>query len=124
MKPFQPSLALSATETEALRDYRSRIGRLPPADAALGVVGRGYFTVLERVGLKPAGQAQNLTPEQLVEQAASADVAGLQALLASLHGLLQGPASGWRKAVLAGAPQAVISRRLALAGREAPKEPA
>ena len=124
MKPFHPSLALSATETEALRDYRSRIGRLPPADAALGVVGRGYFTVLERAGLRPSGEAQNLTPEQLVAEAASADVTRLQSLLASLHALLQGPAAGWRKAVLAGAPQAVISRRLALAGREPPKESA
>ena len=122
MKPFHPSLVLSAVETEALRDYRSRIGRLPPSDAAMAVVGRGYFTVLGRVGLRPADEALNLAPEQIAEDAASADVAGLYALLASLQALLQGPAAGWRKAVLAGAPQAVISRRLALAGREAPKE--
>ena len=122
MKPFHPSLVLSAVETEALRDYRSRIGRLPPSDAAMAVVGRGYFTVVERVGLKPAGEVRNLAPEQIVADAASADVARLQTLLASLQALLQGPAAGWRKAVLAGAPQAVISRRLALAGREAPKE--
>jgi hypothetical protein len=124
MKPLHPSLALSAVETEALRDYRSRVGRAPPADAALGVVGRGYFTVLARVGLTPAGEARKLTPEQIVAEAASADVAGLQNLLASLQALLQGPAAGWRKAVAAGAPQAVIGRRLALAGREAPKDAA
>ncbi|HZG09903.1 MAG TPA: hypothetical protein VEZ70_13075 [Allosphingosinicella sp.] len=122
MKPFHPSLVLSALETEALRDYRSRVGRLPPSDAAMAVVARGYFTVIDRVGLAPAGEGRNLTPEQIVAEAASADVAGLNSLLASLQALLQGPPAGWRKAVQAGAPQAVISRRLALAGREAPKD--
>lgn len=122
MKPFHPSLVLSAVETESLREYRSRVGRLPPGDAAMAVVARGYFTVLERVGLKPTGEARNLAPEQMVAEAASADVAGLQGVLASLQALLQGRAADWRKAVIAGAPQAVISRRLALAGREAPKE--
>ena len=122
MKPFHPSLVLSAVETEALRDYRSRLCRLPPSDPAMGVVARGYFTVIARVGLKPSGEARKLTPEQIVAEAGSADVAGLNSLLASLDDILKGPAAGWRKAVQAGAPQAVISRRLALAGREAPKE--
>ena len=122
MKPFHPSLVLSAVETEALRDYRSRVGRLPPSDPAMAVVARGYFTVLARVRLAPAGEARKLTPEQVIAEAASADVAGLNSLLASLQALLQGPPAGWRKAVQAGAPQAVISRRLALAGREAPKD--
>ena len=122
MKPFHPSLVLSAVETESLREYRSRIGRLPPSDRAMAVVARGYFTVLERVGLKPAGEPRKLSPEQIVEAANSADVNGLGAVLASLQALLQGPAADWRRAVQAGAPQAVISRRLALAGREAPKD--
>ena len=122
MKPFHPSLVLSAVETEQLPDYRSRVGRLPPGDAAMAVVAKGYFTVIARVGLTPGGEARKVAPEQIVEEAASADVAGLNSLLASLQALLQGPPAGWRKAVQAGAPQAVISRRLALAGREAPKD--
>jgi hypothetical protein len=124
MKPFSPDLALSAVETESLRAMRSRIGRPPPGDAALGVLGRAVFEVLARVNLTPAGEAEALPPEAIVARAAGADVAALRALLASLQVVLEGPAAGWRKAVQAGAPQAVISRRLALAGREAPKDAA
>ena len=128
MKPVHPSLALSAVETESLRAMRTRIGRQPPGDAALGVLGRAFFEVCARVGLTPAGEGaaapEALPPEAIIARAAGADAAELGALLASLRLVLQGPAAGWRRAVSAGAPQAVISRRLALAGREAAKETA
>jgi hypothetical protein len=117
MKP-DPKLALSALETESLRAMRSRIGRLPPGDAALGVVGRACLEVLARAGLTPAGEGPSLTPAAIAAEAASADMAGLSRLLASLRTILQGPPAGWRAAVQAGAPQAILTRRLVLGGRE------
>ena len=119
MRRHDPKLALSATETESLRAMRAKISRPPPSDAALGVVGRAYFEVCARAGLTPAGAAGGMSAPAIVEAAGSADPARLQALLAELRALLQGPAAGWRAAIAAGAPQAVISRRLALAGRGA-----
>jgi hypothetical protein len=123
MKP-DPKLALSALETEQLRAMRARVGKLPPTDAALGVLGRSVFEVLARVGLTPADQAEALTVERIVAEAPSADVQELRRLLASLQRVLQGPAAGWRAAVSAGAPQAILTRRLVLGGREAPRDAA
>jgi hypothetical protein len=123
MKP-DPKLALSAMETESLRAMRARIGKLPPTDAALGVLGRAVFEVLARVGLTPADQAEALPPERIAAEAPDADVQALRRLLTSLQLLLQGPAAGWRAAVTAGAPQAILTRRLVLGGREAPRDAA
>ena len=120
MRP-DPKLALSAVETESLRAMRSRISRLPPGDAALGVLGRAFFEVLARVGLTPSVEAPVLTPASIAAEAADADVAGLRRLLAGLRVILKGPPAGWRAAVTAGAPQAVLSRRLVLGGRETPR---
>ena len=117
MKP-DPKLALSAVETEQLRAMRSRIGRLPPGDAALGVVGRAYFEVLARVGLTPLDGGPAMAPAEIAAAAADTDVEGLRRLLGSLRGVLQGPPAGWRAAIAAGAPQAVLTRRLVLGGRE------
>ena len=114
---LDPKLALSAVETEQLRAMRSRIGRLPPGDAALGVVGRAYFEVLARVGLTPVDAAA-MAPAEIATAAAEADIEGLGRLLGSLRAVLQGPPAGWRAAVAAGAPQAVLTRRLVLGGRE------
>ena len=122
MKPLSPELALSAVETESLRAMRTRVGKLPPGDAAMGTLGRAYFEVLSRVKLVAVGDGEALTPEQIIQRAAAADTAELAVLLASLQRLLKGPAAGWRKAVGAGAPQAIVSRRLALAGREPAKD--
>ncbi|HEX8570439.1 MAG TPA: hypothetical protein VF699_11025 [Caulobacteraceae bacterium] len=119
MRPHDPKLALSATETESLRAMRSKISRPPPGDAALGVVGRAYFEVCARAGLPAAGDAGAVSAPALVEAAASADMARLTALLGSLRAVLQRSPAEWRAAIAAGAPQAVMSRRLALAGREA-----
>ena len=119
MRRHDPKLALSATETESLRAMRSKISRPPPGDAALGVVARAYFEVCARAGLPAAGDAGTPSPKALVDAAASADMAGLAALLGSLRAVLQRSSGDWRAAIAAGAPQAVISRRLALAGREA-----
>ena len=123
MKP-DPKLALSALETESLRAFRARIGKLPPTDAALGVLGRGFFEVLARVSLTPAEHGEALAVERIAAEAPAADVQGLRRLLASLQLVLQGPPAGWRAAVTAGAPQAVLTRRLVLGGREAPRDAA
>jgi hypothetical protein len=119
MRRHDPKLALSATETDSLRAMRSKISRPPSGDAALGVVGRAYFEVCARAGVTAAANGGGMTAPAITEAAASADMARLQALLGDLRALLQGPAADWRAAIAAGAPQAVISRRLALAGREA-----
>jgi hypothetical protein len=118
MRRHDPKLALSATETESLRAVRSKISRPPPGDPALNVVARAYFELCARAGMA-AARGGGMSPQQIVEAAASADMAALQVLQGDLRALLQGPPAGWRAAIAAGAPQAVISRRLALAGREA-----
>ena len=123
MKP-DPKLALSALETESLRAMRARIGKLPPTDAALGVLGRAFFEVLARVGLTPAADAEILSAERIAAEAPFADVERLRGVLAGLQQVLQGPPAGWRAAVAAGAPQAILTRRLVLGGREAPRDAA
>ena len=119
-----PKLALSAVETESLRAIRSRISRLPPGDAALGVLGRAFFEVLARIGLTPSGEAAAQSPAAIASQAVDADIDDLRRLLAGLRVILQGPPAAWRAALTAGAPQAVLTRRLVLAGRETPRDAA
>ena len=119
MRAHDPKLALSATETETLRALRTKLGRPATSEAARAVVARTFFEICSRVGI-PAGEAAGeLSAAAIIAAAASADIAGLSRLLGALKAVSLRSVAGWSAAVDAGAPQAVISRRLALAGREA-----
>jgi hypothetical protein len=110
---------LSQVETEALRSLRTRLNKAPTSDAASATLGRVFFQVLARSELEPQGEAAAVFPalRDLLDGVGRADMGGLRRCLATLHPRLGAPAE-WRKLQGAGVPQAVISRRLQLAGRE------
>ena len=115
-----PKLALSQVEADALRTFRTRMNKPPVSDAASATLGRAFFQVIARSELEPEGEAAAgpaQAPAALFAAVSPADMAGLRRLLATLQTRLASPAE-WRKLQAAGVPQAVISRRLQLAGRE------
>ena len=128
-----PRLALSDVEVEALRALRTRLNKPAVSDAASATLGRAFFQVLARADLALSAESAGLavvettlgrTPSAVVEAVrAAAGLANLNLLLAVLHRRLAVPAE-WRALQVAGAPQAVISRRLQLAGREPSPETA
>ena len=132
LKP-DPRLALSQVETEALRSLRTRLNRPATSDAASATLGRAFFQVLARSDLEPAGDPAGLAvveatlgraPTAILDAAHGAGMANLRLLLAVLRRRLDASAPDWRALQSAGVPQAVISRRLQLAGREPdPKAP-
>ncbi len=89
-----PAAALDARDAELLRDLRSRLNRLPPSAAAREVLASAFFKACARVGLE-----------------ADASVLALTALR-------RDEPDTFRKALADGALQAVLTRRLVLAGRE------
>ena len=115
---------LSDIETERLRDIRSRLNRRAVSDAALSTLGNACFQLCEQVGLGGGAPypVQNLSLPGLVKTAAGADMAMLARLVATLKDYKAKQPKAWPAAVAAGAPQALLSRRLALAGREQPVE--
>ena len=124
---LDPKLALSATETEYLRQLRARLGKPAASDAAKAVLGKVWLETIARVGLTlskpPAGEAPQAVAV-LATAADAADMGELRLIVGRLAALRAKGGPGWAKALEARAPQAVISRRLALAGREPAKTPA
>ncbi len=127
MSPRAAALALSQVETEALRSLRTRLHKPPVSDAASATLGRAFLQVIARAGLEPRADPATLAalegqlgkaPAALLATIGPADMAGLCRLLAVLQARLAASASDWRALQAAGVPQAVISRRLQLAGRE------
>ena len=120
-------LALSQVEVEALRSLRTRLNKPAVSDAASATLGRAFFQVIARSDLAPTGNAAAVValdarlgsvPVAAVRAVYGLDMAGLSLLLAVLHRRLATSPADWRALQAAGAPQAVISRRLQLAGRE------
>jgi hypothetical protein len=127
MLPHDKSLALSAVEAEQLRDLRSRLNRLPPNPAlaarSIGPLSRGFFELCMRIGfVGAAGLSIADSAKALASQAEQAGPCELRALVGSLEQLHRTGAPRWSEIVTGGVLQAVISRRLALAGREPAKE--
>jgi hypothetical protein len=130
MLPHDKALALSATEVEQLRDLRSRLNRA--TDKSIGPLMAGFFKVAERVGLAPAvvnsagldvlRAADGGARDWLARTADAADMRLLKQLTAELERLRTADPSAYSAAVKADTPQAIISRRLVLAGREPAKE--
>ena len=130
MLPHDKALALSAVEVEQLRDLRSRFNGA--TDKSVGPLMAGFVKLAERVGLTPAivdvaglnvlratgGDAA----DWIARLADLADIRLLRQLTAELFRIQRADPSAFAAAIRTGAPQAVISRRLALAGREPAKE--
>lgn len=113
------SLKLTDVEAESLRQMRTRLNKPPASDAASATLGRAFFTIADRVGVRPDAELQKAaeSAEQLKVAIGEADLAGLTRVMNVLKVRLGNP-PGWRALQAAGVPQAVISRRLQLAGRE------
>jgi hypothetical protein len=102
--------ALSAVETEQLRDIRSRLNRVPKGalgDKSVGPLSRGFFDVCARV-----------------ISATDPGLADLRREVAELQALKASDPVAFRKAFDAGLPQAIATRRLVLGGRERSSEEA
>ena len=104
-----------------VRDMRSRLNRRAVSDAAALSLGTAFFTVCTRAEIAPLLNApvDSPDPHQIARAAESATMGGLRKLGWALLSAKQAEPKSWLKAVVAGAPQAILSRRLALAGREA-----
>lgn len=113
-------LALGPIETEMLRDIRSRLNRRAVSDAALFALGTAFISACARadVPATTAVPAKALSGALVSKIAATADIATLSRLVATLAEHRTLDPKCWPGLVAAGAPQAIISRRLALAGRE------
>lgn len=129
MLPHDKALALSAVETEQLRDLRSRLNRLAgfaPAVAAksIGPLTKGFFDLCARAGLDGGVAAGDEGAKSLAARADQASASELKAIVATLGQMHRGAPATWGEITAAGVLQAVISRRLALAGREPAKDSA
>ena len=121
------TLALSAVETESLRALRARLVKPAASDAGKAVLGKVWLETVARVGLTPVDPPAGDTPPAiaaLIAAADAADMSELRLIVGRLAAIRAKGGPGWAKALEARAPQAVISRRLALAGREPAKTPA
>ena len=112
-------LKLSNVEVESLRQMRTRLNRPAVSDAASATLGRAFFQIVARVGVAPNATLEKSADSaaQLLDGARLATLAGLGEVMSVLQVRLANP-PGWRALQLQGVPQAVISRRLQLAGRE------
>ena len=122
-----PALALSNVETEALRQLRTRLNKPATSDAARLVLGKVFLETIARNGvaaIDPPAEAHPPAVASLIDAAHAADMGGLRLLTGRLAAIRDKGGPGWNKALELKAPQAVISRRLALAGREPAKTPA
>lgn len=105
--------ALSAIETEQLRDIRARLNRVPKGvlgDKSVGPLSKGFFDVCARAGLPGAGEAD-------LGQIAEADLAVLNGVVGRLRKVRE-DAKAWRAVFDGGVLQAVVTRRLVLGGKE------
>jgi hypothetical protein len=106
---------------EQVRDLRARLNRVPKGalgDKSVGPLSRGFFDVCARVDLQAAPVTPELTtPAALADAAKAADIAGLQSLVGGLQNLRAANPDAWRTWWDAGALQAILTRRLVLAGR-------
>jgi hypothetical protein len=117
MLPHDKALALGAVETELLRDLRSRLNR-PVSDKAAAVLLNAFLQTAGRVGLEPGNQVWATgNTEAFLKAAAMASAVQLKGAVAGLA-KLKGQEKPIVQALKDGLPQAVISRRLALTGRE------
>ena len=118
---------LTAVEVEALRQMRTRLAKASASDAAAATLGRAFLQVAARNGFGPEAHPAGLAVVQatlgpdLKGMPAALDGAGLPTLglyAAVLQARGAAAPAEWRRLLAAGLPQALIGRRLQLAGRE------
>ena len=118
--PRQNGAPLSNIGAEQVRDLRARLNRVPKGalgDKTVGPLSKGFFDVCARVDLQPAAPVDVATPAALNAAAKSADLATLQSLVGALQKQRTGNPAGWRAWWDEGVLQAILTRRLVLAGR-------
>jgi hypothetical protein len=111
---------LSNVGAEQVRDLRARLNRVPKGtlgDKSVGPLSKGFFDVCARVDLPTAAAAEVASPAALNAAAKMADLAALQSLVGALQKQRAGNPAGWRAWWDAGVLQAILTRRLVLAGR-------
>ena len=116
---------LSDIGAEQVRDLRARLNRVPKGslgDKSVGPLSKGFFDVCARVDLEPRAAPDLTTPAAFLEAAKAADLAGLQSLVGGLQKLRTASPAAWRAWWDAGVLQAILTRRLVLAGRAPPPE--
>ena len=119
----QPTL--SAVETEQVRDIRARLGRVPKGpmgDKSVGPLSKGFFDVCARVGIgagpeRPEGLDMP-HPSLMAETIREAGIDQLQNAVTDLHTIRKLSPTAWRVWFDHGVPQAILTRRLVLGGRE------
>ena len=124
MPGYSDPLALSAVETESLRMLRARLNKPAASDAAKAVLGKVFLETVARVGLKVEAAAGRETlpfSAALIAGVVGADMGELKDLCASLAHLRATDPRAFARLLDAKVPQSIISRRLALAGREPSK---
>jgi hypothetical protein len=113
--------ALSNIGAEQVRDLLARLNRVPKGalgDKSVGPLTKGFFDVCARVELQPAAPAPDAaTPAARKAAVDSADLAALQSLVGALQKQRAGNPAGWRVWWDEGVLQAILTRRLVLAGR-------
>ena len=117
---------LSAVEVESLRQLRTRLNKPAVSDAAAVTLWRAATQVLARNGVT-ADDARPAAPASAAafkREAEAADLAALCVLSSALWTKVETARPGeWRAWQADGAPQALITRRLQLAGRERVEPP-
>ena len=113
------TLKLTDVEAESLRQMRTRLNKPAVSDAASATLGRAFFQIVDRVGVRPNAKLDKASEgaDQLNAAIRTADITRLAGVMNVLQLRLGNP-PGWRALQTASVPQAVISRRLQLAGRE------
>jgi hypothetical protein len=113
---------LTPVETEMARDMRSRLNRRAISDAAALSLGTAFFQVCTRCDIAPeqSPAPADVTPHAIARAAEGADMKLLRRLAFALFTAKLETPKDWNKIVAAGAPQAILSRRLVLAGKEQP----
>ncbi len=124
MPAYSDPLALSAVETESLRSLRARLNKPAAGDAAKAVLGKVFLATVARSGLDAPAAAVGeafAAPAALVAEAHAADMAALRRLCGLIARARASDPRGHASLLDAKLHQAIISRRLALAGREPSK---
>lgn len=124
MPAYSHPLALSAVETESLRMLRARLNKPASGEAAKAVLGKVFLETVARSGLDaplPAAEEAFAAPSALIVEAHGADMATLRRLCGRIAQLRASDPRGHAAALDAKLHQSIISRRLALAGREPAK---
>jgi hypothetical protein len=119
MKPPHP---LTPVEVEMARDMRSRLNRRAISDAAALSLGTAFFQVCTRCDIAPevSPPPSDAAPHAIARAAEGADMVLLRRLAFALFTAKTETPKDWNRIVVAGAPQAILSRRLVLAGKEQP----